>query len=31
MIKLKSLLTEKTLYHGTTIDNIRSIRGSGRI
>jgi len=29
MIKLKSLITEKTLYHGTTIDNVGSIKKYG--
>ena len=29
MIKLKQLLVEKTLYHGTTIDNVRGIEAFG--
>jgi hypothetical protein len=31
MIKLKSLLTEKTLYHGTTVANLKSIERSGLV
>ena len=31
MIKLKSLITEKTLYHGTIIDNVCSIKNYGLI